>query len=138
MKKTLTAEEVPNSTNWGNVVPEEYIYYKKKVTRELPLNLSNSFLKWYNLYTPDTKINLEYVLETRKSIKSELKAGRLKLESELSFIILHRAGDYLFLLITTWRNTNEMWESIYFGKATQNESYSQLKLENDHRGTCCV
>ncbi len=62
----------------------------------------------------------------------------LKLEKELGFVILHRAGDYLLLLVITWRNTNEMWESIYLKKAEGTEDYKRIKFDNEHRGTYCV
>ena len=52
--------------------------------------------------------------------------------------MLHRAGDYLLLLITTWRNTNEMWESIYVKKAADAEMYSPIIFKTDHKGTYCV
>ncbi len=122
----------------GNVIPEGYKYYEKNAEPGEPLILNEACFKWYNLFPPKTFINQEEIFETREFIKDEVKSGRLKLDNELGFVILHRAGDYLLLLITTWRNTNEMWESIYLKKSDQPENYTQLKFENDHKGTYCV
>jgi hypothetical protein len=56
----------------------------------------------------------------------------------LGFVILHRAGDYLLLLISTWRNVNEIWESIYFKKADEDDSFKQMIFDDHHKGTLCV
>ena len=95
-------------------------------------------MKWYNLHPANTEITEAQVHETKAFIKSETETGSLKFESELGFVILHRAGDYLLLLITTWRNTNEMWESIYFKKVNDSVNYVPIKFQNDHKGTYCV
>jgi hypothetical protein len=138
MQEISSTEKIPNLIDLGNVVPEGYVYYKKKIIPGLLLNLRGASLKWYNLYPPDTEITKAQVQETRAFIESEVKTGRLKFENELGFVILHRAGDYLLLLITTWRNTNEMWESVYFKKAAQTESYTPVISKNDLRATYCV
>jgi hypothetical protein len=131
-------EAVPDLSELGNIVPEGYSYNKKKVKPGLILNLKEACLKWYNLYPAEREITEEQVYESKEFIKSETAAGRLELEKELGFVILHRAGDYLLLLITTWRNTNEIWESIYVKRAEETESYTRIKFTNEHRGTYCV
>lgn len=138
MKESSIFERIPNLTELGNVAPEGYIYYEKKISPGKPLNLSCACLKWYDIYALDSIISGKQVLETREFLESEDKAGKLKLESELGFVILHRAGAYLLLLLTTWRKTNELWESIYLKKAEQNEEYIPIKFDNDHKGTFCV
>src|SRR5687768_15066389 len=100
--------ETANLGGLGNVVPEGYLYYEKLIRPGQDLSLPNAYLKWYDLYPPDVEITQEQVGETRAFLQAEVKAGRLKLEGELGFVILHRAGPVLLLLLTTWRNTNEM------------------------------
>ena len=131
-------EEVVDLTELGNIVPDGYNYFKKKVTPGLVLNLKGACLKWYNLYSANSEITEKQIHESKELIKSEAAAGRLGLEKELGFVILHRAGDYLLLLVITWRNTNEMWESIYLKKAEGTEGYKRIKFDNEHRGTYCV
>jgi len=138
MQELLSSQNTPDLSALGNVVPEGYSYYKKKFTPGELLNLPGTSLKWYNLFPADTEITKQQVQEAREFIKSETETNRLKLEGELGFIILHRAGDYLLLLVSTWRKTNEIWESIYWKKAGQAESYIPLKFKNDHKGTYCV
>ncbi len=45
---------------------------------------------------------------------------------------------HLLLLLTTWRNTNEMWESVYVKDLTQAGGYESLMFESNPRGTYCV
>ncbi len=138
MQSILSAEKIPGLADLGNVVPEGYKYYRKIFTPGKLLNLPGASLKWYDLYQSDIKITQEQVLEAKTFLKSEAETGRLKLEGELGFVILHRAGDYLLLLVSTWRKTNEIWESIFWKKAGQAESYTSLKFKDDHKGTYCV
>jgi len=130
--------EIANLRDLGNVVPEGYHYYEKTVRSREGLRLQNAYLKWYDLYPSDTEITQEQVEECRAFLKAEAEAGRLKLDDEIGFVILHRAGPALLLLLTTWRNTNEMWESLYMKLADEAEPYRQQEFESEHRGTYCV
>jgi hypothetical protein len=100
--------------------------------------IPGAYLKWYNLHPAGAEITDAQVMDTKAFIKSESEAGRLKLDNELGFVILHRAGDNLLLLITTWRNTNEMWESVYLKKADGTDEFIQIKFDSYHKGTYCV
>jgi hypothetical protein len=120
------------------VVPEGYEYHEKVITPREGLSLPGAYLKWYDLYPPDVEITPEQLAETRDFLAAEAKAGQLKLENELGFVILHRAGPMLLLLVTTWRNTNEMWESVYVKEAASQAGYRPLHFETSHWGTYCV
>jgi hypothetical protein len=121
---------------FGNVVPEGYMYYEKLITPDNDLSLPNTYLKWYNLYPADAEITPEQVKECRAFIEAEAK--HLDLNGDLGFVILHRAGNYLLLLLTTWRNTNEMWESVYTKDVRETSSYTINQFPGTHRGTYCV
>jgi hypothetical protein len=130
--------QIPNLPNLGNVVPEGYSYYEKIVRPGEGLSLPNAYLKWYDLYPPDAEITPEQADECRAFIEAEVEAGRLKLQVELGFVILHRAGPVLLLLLTTWRNTNEMWESVFVKVVGQAKPYQPVTFESSHRATYCV
>lgn len=138
MRDAFITGSINNISELGNAFPEGYKYYKKKIIPGRLLHLPGASLKWYELYPADTGITQRQIIEARAFLEAEAKTGRLKLQSELGFIILHRAGDCLLLLLTTWRNTNEMWESVYLKNIAEPDSYSALKFENDHKGTYCV
>jgi hypothetical protein len=129
-------ETLPDLRSMGNVVPEGYEYAKKLVTPGQDLSLPNAYLKWYDIRPPDVEISQEQISESRAFVAAE--AERLKFAGELGFVLLHRAGPTLLLLLTTWRNTNELWESIYVKDLTRGEGYARLEFASSHRGTFCV
>lgn len=131
-----TMEKVPNLENYGNVVPEGYLYYQKFIRPGEDLNLPTVYLKWYDIYPADAEITPEQVSECRAFL--EAKIPRLKFDGELGFVILHRAGSMLLLMVMTWRNTNEIWESVYFKDLTGEGGYAMTTFESSHRGTFCV
>ena len=129
-------EKIPHLDRLGNVVPEGYDYSKKLVTPGRDLSLPKAYLKWYEIRLPDGEISQAQVAESRAFVEAEVE--RLKIEEELGFVLLHRAGSFLLLLLITWRNTNEMWLSQYVKDVTRTEGYQPLLFEGNHRGTYCV
>jgi hypothetical protein len=138
MAGTRVVEKIPQLGRLGNIVPEGYEYYEKMVTPGEGLLLPNAYLKWYDIYPPDVEITREQVAESRAFLEAEVEAERLVLEGDLGFVLLHRAGAVLLLLVTTWRNTNEMWESVYVKVVEQAGGYELVMFEGSHRGTYCV
>jgi hypothetical protein len=136
MSDTQIVEKSSDLAHLGNVVPDGYQYYEKMIAPGEALRLPNAYLKWYDLYPDDAPITPEQGAETRAFIQAEVQAGRLKFQDELGFVILHRAGSYLLLMVMTWRNTNEIWESVYFRELTQ--TYQPTQFDSGHRGTFCV
>lgn len=124
-------------TPLGNVVPEGYRYYEKMTTPSADLVLPTAHLKWYDLYPLDDPITPAQQAEARAFVSEEIQ--RLGFEGDLGFVIFHRAGNVLLLLLTTWRNTNEMWESVYFKEVGVPAPYQPLPIPQDgHKGTYCV
>jgi len=136
MSDTYSVEDIPDLAMLGNVVPEGYTYAKKLVSPGQDLSLPNAYLKWYDIRPPEVEITPEQIVETRAFVAAEVQ--RLKFANELGFVLLHRAGPVLLLLLTTWRNTNEIWESVYVKDLRQAGGYQLLEFENTHRGTFCV
>src|SRR5436853_7574340 len=110
MVAALATESIPNLASLGNVVPDGYTYYEKIITPREGLSLPTAYLKWYDLYPEDAPITPEQDADVRAILTRQIE--QLSFEGELGFVIVHRAGEYL-LLLTTWRNTNEMWSSVY-------------------------
>ena len=44
----------------------------------------------------------------------------------------------LLLLLTTWRNVNEIWESVHAKDTTKPGRYVPIEFPTSHRGTFCV
>ncbi len=120
----------------GNVVPEGYLYYEKVITPGEDLALPNAYLKWYDLYPDDAPITPEQRAECRAFLTEQVE--RLKFNGDLGFVIFHRAGSVLLLLLTTWRNTNELWESVYYKEVNGAGGYQPIDPTTQHRGVYCV
>jgi|SRR5688572_5665275 len=138
MSNTQIVEKIPQLESLGNVVPEGYEYYEKLITPREGLSLPNTYLKWYDIRPLDVEITPEQVTESRTFLIGEVEAGRLKIEGDLGFVLLHRAGPFLLLLVTTWRNTNEMWESSFVKEVTSAVGYRPWPHQGSHRATYCV
>src|SRR4051812_34805769 len=136
MSIRYSVEGNPNLGAFGNVVPDGYGYTEKLVTPQPDLSLPNAYLKWYDIRPPEVAITQEQLAESRAFVAAE--AQRLKFANELGFVLLHRAGPVLLLLLTTWRNTNELWESVYMKDVVRGGGYQLLEFETSHRGTFCV
>ena len=136
MSEAYRVEPIPDLGDFGNVVPDGYVYRQKLVTPQEELRLPEAYFKWYDIYPPGVAITPAQHAESRAFVAAE--ARRLGLARELGFVLLHRAGSFLLLLVTTWRNTNEVWESIYVKDVTMDEGYHVLEFEQSHRGTFCV
>ncbi|HLW02534.1 MAG TPA: hypothetical protein VKT82_28030 [Ktedonobacterales bacterium] len=136
MADIAAVETIPHLGKLGNIVPEGYEYYEKVVTPEQDLSLPRVYLKWYNICRPDVVISEGQLAESRAFVAAE--AERLRLNDELGFVLLHHCGLVLLLMINTWRNTNEIWESAYAKDLPQASGYQPITSENNHRGTFCV
>jgi hypothetical protein len=136
MVDTLAVNTVPNIASLGNVVPEGYRYYEKIITPAEGLSLPTAYLKWYSLYPEDAPITPEQEAEARAFLAEQIET--LNFDGDLGFVILHRTGKYLLLLLTTWRNTNEMWESVFYKEANGLAGYVPNPQEGIHKGTYCV
>ena len=136
MVDAIVTQAILNLAKLGNVVPEGYSYYEKIITPREGLSLPTAYLKWYDLYPEDAPITPEQDAEVRTFFTKQIE--QLNFEGDLGFVIVHRAGKYLLLLLTTWRNTNEMWESVYFKEADSTEGYVPNPQDSIHKGTYCV
>ncbi|KRE14529.1 hypothetical protein ASE66_14270 [Bosea sp. Root483D1] len=89
-------------------------------------------LKWYEI--AEARIDASTIVLARETA-AEFAAGR---QDEVGFAILHRCGEHFhFLLLCTWRGTNELWETVQFideGMA----SFAPFDAPNAHRGTFCI
>ena len=53
-------------------------------------------------------------------------------------MILHRCGEgFYFLLVSTWRNENELWETVWSRREHQ-PAFEPWPLETAHHPTSCV
>ena len=60
------------------------------------------------------------------------------LTGELGFAILHRCGEHFyFLLIASWRNENELWETVW-AKTAEDAAFAPWITDGPHHPAFCV
>ena len=136
MADTSLVSAIPHLERLGNVVPEGFVHYQKLVLPGEDISLPRAYLKWYAIRRPDVEIARELVEESRAFVAAEVE--RLKMQNELGFVLLHDCRPALLLMIMTWRNTNEIYESAYAKDMTRAEGYQPITFETSHRATFCV
>ena len=99
-------------SGFGNA--EGYSHYPKTVTPGPAAMAGGGLLKWYDIAAHGTPVAPGTDALARRFLTAETAAGRLDLKGQFGFVILHRCGgDFHFLLVSSWRNANEMWETVY-------------------------
>jgi hypothetical protein len=120
-------------------VDPAYRHHPKQVTPQAALDLRNVRLKWYDLARAETPVPEEIQRLAREYLIAESEAGRLGLDGELGFVLLHLCGeDFFFLIVSTWRGSNELWESVYYKQNAATPGFSLFPREARHKGTYCV
>lgn len=110
----------------GNV-PTEYRHYPKQVLPGTELALADSHLKWYQVREADARISDELDARAREFVRTETESGRLDLAGELGFVIHHLCGEsFYFVIVCTWRNCNEMWETVYTMDTKTDTTYTEV------------
>ncbi|GAA0960096.1 hypothetical protein [Virgisporangium aurantiacum] len=119
----------------GNVVDPDYRHVTKTVTPAPPLTLPDAYLKWYLLHRPDQVVDPAVADEARALVADEVAADRLPISGDLGFVIHHLSGERVHLLLVfTWRDNNEMWETTY----VKDDGPFRPLPQTSHRGVICV
>lgn len=120
-------------------VAAEYVHIDKFVTPSANITLGGSELKWYDLASKDKPVPNEIEKLSRDHLADEYALGNFSELGDLGFVILHRCGeDFYFLLVQSWRNENELWETIYAKKSAAQEHFVRFPPTRQHNGTFCV
>jgi hypothetical protein len=116
----------------------DYRHHAKYVTPRPPLEIEGARLKWYDIHRRETPIDEETRRSGRDFVAAEGRAGRLELDGDVGFALLHLCGDgTVLLLVCTWRNENELWESCY-AKLAGKAGFELVPRGGRHKPTYCV
>jgi hypothetical protein len=109
-----------------------------KVVHPAPLvEAGGGILKWYDIAEGERTVPAAIGRLARASLAAAVEAEVLA--GELGFVILHRCGDgFYFLLISSWRNENELWETVWAKPGPEHEAFAPWPMEGQHRPTFCV
>jgi hypothetical protein len=118
-------------------VEHGYRHVAKWVTPGPMLTLGSSRLKWYDIARRETPVPAG----VRDAARSYLVAEcQVELDRDIGFALLHRCGAsnaFYFLPVCTWRNSNELWESVYYKDAAMS-AFAPFVQTGRHKGTLCV
>ncbi|MER7754488.1 hypothetical protein [Kitasatospora sp. NPDC097643] len=120
----------------GSVDPS-YRHVRKLIVAGEGLDVPGAGLKWYDLHRPEVGIGDGVREKARAFVRAEAGAGALEADGELGFVILHRVHDAYLLLVMTWRNENELWETVYSDPGT-GEGFTRMDFPGVRKGTYCV
>jgi hypothetical protein len=121
-----------------SAVQAGYRHLTKEVTGALVIALGDSWLKWYDVAPADEPVPAPIRALARGTLRGAADSGAIELDDELGFVILHRCGaGFYFLLVSTWRNDNELWETVW-AKPDDAHGFEPWPTEGTHRPTFCV
>jgi hypothetical protein len=121
-----------------SAVQADYRHLTKAVTPALLIALGESWLKWYDIAPADEPVPAPIRALARGTLRGAAESGAIELDDDLGFVILHRCGEsFYFLLVSTWRNDNELWETVW-AKTDDTRGFEPWLVEGPHRPTFCV
>jgi hypothetical protein len=115
-------------------IDASYRHYPKRVTPGEPLYLDGAVLKWYGVHPDDRPVPEEITRLARNYLKTADLDAR-----GLGFVVLHRCGaDFYFLIVCTWRNSNELWQTVFYKDGPAMAEFALFPRHQDHKPTLCV
>jgi hypothetical protein len=120
----------------GAVAPD-HKHIDKFIEPDELLVVDGTSLKWHNLAVADVPLEVRDL--ARDFLRREAAAGKLDDLGDLGFVILHRCGeDFYFLIVNSWRNANEVWESVYAKQNSGQADFDKVPLAAHHHAAFCV
>ena len=115
-----------------------YRHQTKEIASASPIELGGTVLKWYDIAPGGEPVPGPIRALARGTLRGAADSRAIDLDEDLGFVILHRCGDsFYFLLVSTWRNDNELWETVW-AKDGDAAGFQPWPLEGTHRPTFCV
>ena len=120
-------------------VASAYVHIDKYVTPDKSISLGATELKWYDLAPENSPVPADIKSLAHGFLDAEYALANLSELGDLGFVILHRCGeDFFYLLVQSWRNENELWESIYAKKSSAHEDFVGFPPTRQHNAAFCV
>src|SRR5690242_19728374 len=110
-------------------VDQSYRHGPKWVTPGEPIETNGAFLKWYALHPQDQSVPNEI----EDLARAHLSATSLDAKG-FGWVILHRCGnDFYFLIVSTWRGNNEVWETVFYKNGDAMEKFALWPRDAMHK-----
>jgi hypothetical protein len=115
-------------------IARDYRHVAKRVTSGETIETSGVALKWYAVHPEDRPVPDEISELARSYLRKTPLEAR-----GLGFVILHRCGnDFYFLIVCTWRGSNEVWETVFYKDGEAMADFALFAREKTHKPTFCV
>lgn len=122
----------------GAITPG-FRHVSKLVTVGADLSLPTAYLKWYDIRRHEVDMPPELARASRAFLCEEVNAGRLVIDRQLGFVELHHCTTVAFLLVFTWNNDNELWETHYIKDLRDVGPFQRFEAHaGDHHAMNCV
>jgi hypothetical protein len=116
-----------------------YVHDPKLARPQPKLTLGDTVFKWYDVAPEDEPVPLAIRALARRNLRDSVNVGELEIAGDVGFVILHRCGEsFYFLLVCTWLNENELWETVWAKKGDDDFAFRPWPVEGTHRPTFCV
>ncbi len=127
-------QHLANVLQTDSGIDSAYKHGPKYVTPGDVVEPSGAVLKWYAVHTQDRPVPEEIAQLARSYLmRNDLEARGF------GFVILHRCGnDFYFLIVNTWRNNNEIWETVFYKNGNVMTNFALWPREAVHKPTYCV
>ena len=123
----------------SEIVRADYRHGLKLVQPASTVALGDAVLKWYDIAPPEEPVSEDVRALARRGLAGAARLGELRLGEALGFVILHRCGaGFHFLLVSTWQNDNELWETVWAKDGDEDPEFHPWPLDGSHRPTFCV
>lgn len=120
-------------------VDPHYRHHDKLVTGGEVVALRDARFKWYDIAAPDAPVERHVRLLARDFLNAEAMMRDWPLDRELGFIMLHLCGaEFYFLILSSWRGSNELWETVYFKENAATPGFSLFPRDRRHKPAYCV
>jgi hypothetical protein len=128
-----------STTGLESRIPPDYRHVAKLARPAPRIDLAGSTLKWYDVARATAPVPDEIRALARAGLEEAARRGGVALADDVGFVILHRCGrDFYFLLVCTWRNQNEVWETVFAKDGDADPAFRPWPPEGPHRPTYCV
>lgn len=119
----------------GDHLAESIGYTQKLVRRTADLEWSGSWLKWYEI-APEG-IDLTAVSHECRALVQE-SSGDFDLQGCPGFVEVHHCTEVVFLIVMTWTNENELWQSVWVREHGGPAFERVSRAHTGHRPMLCV
>ena len=130
----------PTQMNIGKIIENnsgidaDYQHKSKRVRISDSFTTSDIVLKSYEVYPENRPVPDEIIQTARTYLAQADLAAR-----GMGFVLLHRCGeDFYFLIVCTWRNSNELWETVFYKDGNEMADFALFPRDGVHKPTLCV